>query len=72
MSTASQCPHCNLPRFSGAMGYVGPQCQCEFRRGLRDTPSPWIPTTFVPVELTERRVREIIREELAKMNKESE
>ena len=22
------CPNCNLPRFTGPAGYVGPQCMC--------------------------------------------
>jgi hypothetical protein len=26
----THCPSCNLPRFFGPSGYVGPACQCSF------------------------------------------
>jgi hypothetical protein len=72
MSTASQCPRCGLPRFFGVGGYAGGQCCCMF---FPVPPAP-VPTPNAgcqPVPtMTEARVREIVREELAKLNKESE
>lgn len=42
MSTgAIQCKDCGLPRFYGAYGYAGAQCQCQWRLSL---PSHWTST----------------------------
>ena len=48
------CPNCKLPIFDGPSGYSGPMCKCYWTQ-IRQTAPP----------LTEDRIRQIVREELA-------
>jgi hypothetical protein len=46
------CPNCNLPKFTGAAGYVGPQCTCLFTEMMpaapRQAPYPALPFPSIP------------------------
>ena len=68
----STCDKCGLPAFAGAAGYAGRQCLCSW---VNYAPTPTkLRSDFTGcrpvVYVDEQRVREIIREELARLAQE--
>ena len=59
----NKCIKCGLPQFSGAAGYIGPQCKCCWAIYAPTPPEQGCTPARL---LAEDDVRRIVREELAR------